>query len=101
MSKDALLRRIIAGDAIVGLDARPPLDLATSDATERVVAVVGVYPYIELLDQGTATSSLAVGGRCNINADAARRQCDFSGIPHRDIIMGDSAKLTLRRDCRS
>jgi hypothetical protein len=27
--------------------------------------------------------------------DAAREQCDFSGIFHRYIIMGDSAKLAL------
>jgi hypothetical protein len=43
VSKDALRRRIVDGDEIVGLDARPPLDLATLNATERIVAVAGVH----------------------------------------------------------
>jgi hypothetical protein len=33
VNKDALLRRIIAGDTVAGLDGRPPLDLPTLDAT--------------------------------------------------------------------
>jgi hypothetical protein len=52
VGKEALHRRILAGDEIAGLDARPPLDLATLDATDRVVAVAGIHPYIKLLDDG-------------------------------------------------
>ena len=42
----------LAGDTIAGLDGRPPLDLATLDATDRIVAMAGIHPYIKLLDAG-------------------------------------------------
>src|SRR6201997_2186317 len=42
VSKDALRRRILGGDTIAGLDGRRPLDLATLDATERIVAMAGI-----------------------------------------------------------
>src|SRR5437667_2900489 len=73
VGKDALRRRIAAGDEIPGLDARPPLDLATLDATERVVAVAGIHPYIKLLDEG---ADVIIGGRssdCAIFAAPAIR----------------------------
>src|SRR5271155_3812017 len=38
VGKDYLRRKIAAGDAIDGLAGRPPLDLATLGATDRVVA---------------------------------------------------------------
>ena len=44
VSKDEVSRRILAGDQVTGLDARPPLDLATLDATDRVVARAGSTP---------------------------------------------------------
>src|ERR1700751_1009111 len=65
VGKDALRRRIVAGDTIAGLDARPPLDLVTSDATDRVVAMAGIHPYIKLLDEG---ADVIIGGR---NTDLA------------------------------
>jgi hypothetical protein len=74
VSKDVLRRRIAAGDAVAGLDGRPPLDLATLDATERVVAMAGIHPYIKLLDQG---ADVIIGGRssdCAIFAAPAIRQ---------------------------
>ena len=74
ISKDALRRCVEAGDTIIGLDARPPLDLATLDATERVVAMAGVHPYIKLLDGG---ADVIVGGRssdCAIFAAPAIHQ---------------------------
>src|SRR5215472_18090133 len=51
VSRDALHRRILAGDTVAGLDGRPALDLATLEATERVVAMAGIHPYIKL-DEG-------------------------------------------------
>ena len=60
VDKDALRRRIVAGDTVTGLDERAPLDLATLDATDRVVAVAGIHPYIKLLDEG---ADVIVGGR--------------------------------------
>jgi hypothetical protein len=74
VSKGALRRRVEAGDTITGLDARPPLDLATLDSTEPVVAMAGVHPYIELLDDG---ADVIIGGRssdCAIFAAPAIRQ---------------------------
>jgi hypothetical protein len=57
-----------------GLDGRPPLDLATLDATERVVAMSGTHPYIKLLDEG---ADVIVGDRssdCAIFAAPAIRR---------------------------
>jgi hypothetical protein len=74
VSQDALRRRILAGDTVAGLDGRPPLDLATLQATERVVAMAGIHPYVELLD---AAADVIVGGRssdCTIFAAPAIRR---------------------------
>jgi hypothetical protein len=74
VGKDSNLRRkIAAGDAIDGLDGRPPLDLATLGITDRLVAMAGVHPYIELLDRG---ADIIIGGRssdCAIFAAPAIR----------------------------
>src|SRR5580692_3417394 len=74
VAKDVLRRRIAAGDTVTGLDARPPLDFATLEATDRVVAVAGIHPYIRLLDQG---ADVIIGGRssdCAIFAAPAIRR---------------------------
>lgn len=74
VAKDALHRRIASGDTIAGLDDRAALDAATLDATDRVVAVAGVHPYVKLLDEG---ADVIIGGRssdCAIFAAPAIRQ---------------------------
>jgi len=74
VGKTYLRRKIEAGDTIRGLDARPPLDLVTLDATDRLVAMAGVHPYIELLDRG---ADVIIGGRssdCAIFAAPAIRR---------------------------
>src|SRR6266850_7163406 len=74
VGKAYLCSKVEAGDALLGLDARPPLDLATLDATERFVAMAGIHPYIKLLDQG---ADVIIGGRssdCAIFAAPAIRQ---------------------------
>jgi Acyclic terpene utilisation family protein AtuA len=76
VDRDALRRRVDAGDIVAGLDGRPALDAATLDATNRVVAVAGIHPYIKLLDAG---ADVIVGGRssdCSIFAAPAIR-CGF------------------------
>jgi Acyclic terpene utilisation family protein AtuA len=76
VDRDALRRRVDAGDIVAGLDGRPGLDAATLDATNRVVAVAGIHPYIKLLDAG---ADVIVGGRssdCAIFAAPAIR-CGF------------------------
>ena len=74
VGQEYLHRKIAAGDAIEGLDGRPPLEPQTLGATERVVAMVGVHPYVELLDRG---ADVIIGGRssdCAIFAAPAIRQ---------------------------
>jgi acyclic terpene utilization AtuA family protein len=74
LAKDRLYERIAAGDEIAGLDDRPALDRTTLAATDRIVAVAGIHPYIKLLDQG---ADVIVGGRssdCAIFAAPAIRQ---------------------------
>jgi hypothetical protein len=73
IARDALRCRMTAGDEITGLDGRAALDPATLDATDRIVAVAGVHPYIKLLDQ---QADVIIGGRgsdCAIFAAPAIR----------------------------
>jgi hypothetical protein len=74
VATEELRRRLDGGEVIEGLDGRPPLDRTTLDATDRVVAVAGVHPYIALLDQG---ADVVIGGRssdCAIFAAPAIRR---------------------------
>ena len=74
VGKDVVRRKIVSGDAVRGLDGRPDLSLAELDATDRIVAVAGVHPYIKLLDAG---AEVIIGGRssdCAIFAAPALRQ---------------------------
>lgn len=71
--KSLLESRLGAGETIEGLDDRPPLDHATLAATDRIVAVAGVHPFIALLDAG---ADVIIGGRssdCAIFAAPAIR----------------------------
>ena len=82
VSKDALRRRIVADDQIKGLDGRPPLDLASLEATDHVVAMAGIHPYLDLLDQG---ADVIIGGRssdCAIFAAPAIRQGFPEGLAY-------------------
>src|SRR5580692_1316273 len=82
VGKDAMRQRIVAGDQILGLDGRPPLDLATLDATERVVAMAGIHPYLKLLDDG---ADVIIGGRssdCAIFAAPAIRRGFPEGLAY-------------------
>ena len=60
VDKEWLRAKIRAGDTVEGLDARAALDEAELDATERVVAMAGVHPFIKLLDMG---AEVIIGGR--------------------------------------
>jgi hypothetical protein len=82
VGRDVLRGRIDAGDAITGLDGRAPLDCATLDVTDRVVAVAGVQPYVKLLDQG---ADVIIGGRssdCAIFAAPAIRRGFPEGLAY-------------------
>lgn len=74
VSKDTVRKKIQSGDTIRGLDARPDLTLAELDATDHIVAVAGVHPFIKLLDMG---ADVVIGGRssdCAIFAAPAIRR---------------------------
>ena len=70
---DLIRRKLGTGDVVRGLDGRPDLTLLDLDATDRVVAVAGVHPFIKLLDIG---ADVIIGGRgsdCAIFAAPAIR----------------------------
>jgi len=74
ISKDTVRRKIESGDPVRGLDSRPDLTLAELDATDHIVAVAGVHPFIKLLDMG---ADVVIGGRssdCAIFAAPAIRK---------------------------
>ena len=60
LDKADLRRRMSGGEVVQGLDGRDDLSEAELDATERIVAVAGVHPYIKLLDAG---ADVIIGGR--------------------------------------
>jgi len=73
LDKGLLLQNMQRGKIIEGLDGRPNLTPNDVEKTERVVAVAGVHPYIELLDMG---ADVIIGGRssdCAIFAAPALR----------------------------
>jgi hypothetical protein len=65
VDREVVRARIRAGEVVEGLDDRAPLDEATLDATDRIVAMAAADPYIALLDQG---AEVIIGGR---SSDAA------------------------------
>ena len=54
--------KLEAGEVVHGLDGRDALSLGELEATERIVAVAGVHPFIDLLDKG---ADVIIGGRCS------------------------------------
>jgi hypothetical protein len=73
LTRDAVLARLRAGATVQGLDGRSDLTEAEVKATDRIVAVAGVHPYIRLLDMG---ADVIIGGRssdCAIFAAPAIR----------------------------
>ena len=65
VGKEYLRTQMRSGNAVTGLDGRPELTESELDATERIVAMAGVHPFIELLKQG---ADVIIGGR---SSDAA------------------------------
>lgn len=73
LSKDRVSAAMHAGREIAGLDGRHALTEAELEATDRIVAVAGVHPYLKLLEQG---ADVIIGGRssdCAIFAAPAIR----------------------------
>ncbi len=65
LSTVALRQRMQQGAVVRGLDGFADLSLSELDATDRIVAMAGVHPYIHLLQQG---ADVIIGGR---SSDAA------------------------------
>jgi hypothetical protein len=60
IDKDDLRRRMRAGETVEGLDAHAALTENELEATQRIVAMAGVHPFIALLEQG---AHVIIGGR--------------------------------------
>lgn len=60
VSRDELRRRMRAGEVVTGLEGHKSLTEAELDATERIVAMAGVHPFIDLLAKG---ADVIIGGR--------------------------------------
>lgn len=63
--KSLLREKLGAGETIRGLDGFADLTLSELDGTDRIVAMAGAHPYLELLAQG---ADVIIGGR---SSDAA------------------------------
>lgn len=77
VDKEMVRMKIRNGDSVTGLDGFDDLTEAELDATDRIVAVAGVHPYIKLLEQG---ADVIIGGR---SSDAAvfAAPAIFKGFP--------------------
>ena len=60
VDKDDLRRRMREGTTVEGLDAHQALTESELDATDRIVAMAGVHPFIDLLQRG---ADVVIGGR--------------------------------------
>ena len=58
--QDDLRRRMQAGERVAGLEGHRDLTASELDATERIVAMAGVHPFLALLRQG---ADVIIGGR--------------------------------------
>jgi hypothetical protein len=75
--KDLIRARMRGSDEVTGLDGRPSLTESELDATERVVAMADVHPFIALLEQG---ADVIIGGRSSDSAVFAAPAI-FHGFP--------------------
>ena len=62
LDRETVRARMTGGDVVRGLDGREDLTAAELDATDRIVAVAGVHPFMRLLDMG---ADVIIGGRCS------------------------------------
>ena len=60
VGKEDLRRRMRAGEIVAGLEAHADLTESELDATDRIVAMAGVHPFVDLLRRG---ADVIIGGR--------------------------------------
>ncbi|MDD5729335.1 MAG: acyclic terpene utilization AtuA family protein, partial [Victivallales bacterium] len=63
--KEYLRKKMLGGETIEGLDGRKNLTMEELNATDRIVAVAGIHPFIQALKMG---ADVIIGGR---SSDAA------------------------------
>ena len=100
VDREWLRRKIRSGDAVTGLDARPDLDEAELDATDRIVAMAGVHPFIKLLDMG---ADVIIGGRSSATAPIFAAPAIRARLPRGAVVLprqGARMRVVLRRALR-
>ncbi len=70
---------------ILGLDGRAPLTEEDLDATDRIVAMAGVHPFIDLLDRG---ADVIIGGRSSDSAVFAAAALHRGHAPSQSYYLG-------------
>lgn len=65
VDKEHVRAKILNNDDITGLDGRPSLTEKELDATENIVAMAGVHPFMKLLEGG---ADVIIGGRSSDSA---------------------------------
>lgn len=65
-----IVKKLKEGVEIEGLDGRPNLTVEEAEATDRIVAVAGIHPFMKLLDMG---ADVIIGGRSSDCAIFAAR----------------------------
>ena len=65
VDREYVRAKIRGGSPIRGLDARPELTEDELDATQRIVAMAGVHPFMKLLEEGC---DVIIGGRSSDSA---------------------------------
>lgn len=65
VDKEKVRGKIRSGPPIRGLDGRQDLDESELDATDRIVAMAGVHPFLKLLEEGC---DVIIGGRSSDSA---------------------------------
>lgn len=73
------------GGSIQGLDGRPALTEEELNATDRIVAVAGVHPFMDLLDRG---ADVIIGGRCSDSAVFASAALHRGHEPSQSYYLG-------------
>ncbi|MFP3978984.1 acyclic terpene utilization AtuA family protein [Marinobacter sp. KMM 10035] len=77
VSHQYVKEKIQSGSVIEGLDDRQALDIETLEKTERIVAMAGVHPFLELLKQNC---DVIIGGRSSDSAIFAAPAL-YNGFP--------------------
>jgi len=85
VAPDYLRGKMSEESPILGLDGRSPLTERDLDATDRIVAMAGVHPFIDLLDRG---ADVIIGGRSSDSAVFASAALHRGHAPSQSYYLG-------------